>query len=258
MARFKLMIEYEGTRYSGWQVQQNARTIMGEILKASYDVFQTNDIELYGAGRTDAGVHALGQVAHIDVQTTLAPHILTMKLNDKLPADISIISAEKVPQSFHARHSAEFRSYTYLIAQRRSAFGKTITWWIKDRLHEKSINDALQLMVGMHDFRSFTNDDPNEKSTKVLIEDIAVHREGDVIMIDIHGSHFLWNQVRRMIGVAVEVGRGTMPLSTVSSYLQTYSNEPAQFTAPPSGLYLAKIWYPGDTDTTLPRFLNLV
>ncbi len=258
MARFKLLIEYEGTRYSGWQVQQNARTIMGEILKASYDVFQTNDIELYGAGRTDAGVHALGQVAHLDVQTMLAPHVVQMKINDKLPADISIISVEKVAKSFHARHSALYRSYTYIISQRRSAFGKTITWWVKDRLNTEAIDEALQLMVGMHDFRSFTNDDPKEKSTKVLIEDINLHVVDNVIMIDIHGSHFLWNQVRRMIGVAVEVCRGKMTKATVERFLSSYSHDPAQFTAPPSGLYLAKIWYEGDENQPLPRFLNLV
>lgn len=131
MSRFRLYIEYEGTRYSGWQIQQNARTVQGEISAAVKSIFKTGNFELYGSGRTDAGVHALLQTAHLDVKTMLAPEIIRMKLNDELPADINILEAEKAPASFHARHDAIARSYLYQISRRRTAFGKRYVWWIK-------------------------------------------------------------------------------------------------------------------------------
>src|SRR5512142_724730 len=106
MARFKMYLEYEGTRYSGWQVQKNARTIQGELLGAAHEIFKTTAVELYGSGRTDAGVHALCQVAHLDVDTVLAPEIIRMKLNDGLPADINVLEVAKAPRTFHARHDA--------------------------------------------------------------------------------------------------------------------------------------------------------
>jgi tRNA pseudouridine38-40 synthase len=244
--RFKLYIEYEGTRYSGWQVQKNARTVQGELLGAMKNVFKTEDFELYGAGRTDAGVHALEQVAHLEVKTMLAPEIIRMKLNDELPADINIIEFEKAHPNFHARHDAIARSYLYQISRRRTAFGKRYVWWIKDKLDVKRLNETLQLFVGMKNMQSFTDDDTEEKSTKVLIEKIEVKEIGDLILIRVIGSHFLWKLVRRIIGVAAEVSRGKLSLDDVKRFLATKSEEPARFTAPPSGLFLEQICYKGD------------
>jgi tRNA pseudouridine38-40 synthase len=243
---FKLYIEYEGTRYSGWQVQKNARTVQGELIGAMRDVFKTDDFELYGAGRTDAGVHALEQVAHLEVKTMLAPEIIRMKVNDALPADINIIEVEKAHPKFHARHDARARSYLYQISRRRTAFGKRYVWWVKDKLDARRMNDALQLFVGMKDLQSFTEDDPGEKSTKVLIERVEVQETGDLILVRMVGSHFLWKLVRRMVGVAVEVARGKLSLDAVKEFLSTKSDAPARFTAPPSGLFLERICYKGD------------
>jgi tRNA pseudouridine38-40 synthase len=246
MARFKLFIEFEGTRYSGWQVQKNARTVQGELLDASRKLFNTSDSEVYGAGRTDAGVHALLQVAHLDVQTMLAPEVIRMKLNDYLPADIHVIEVEKTHKNFHARHDAIARSYLYQISRRRSAFGKRYVWWIKDKLNFKRMTEASKLFVGLKNFQSFTADDPEEKSTKVMIEEIQIKEYGDLILIRIIGSHFLWKQVRQIVGVLAEVGRGKIDLSDISRFLSTQSEEPAKFTAPPSGLFLEKIYYQGE------------
>src|SRR5438045_739551 len=174
MARFKLYIEYEGTRYSGWQVQKNARTVQGELLDIARKVFNTSTVEIYGSGRTDAGVHALQQVAHLDVKTMLAPEIIRMKLNDELPADINVLEVEKASPNFHARHDAMSRSYLYQISRRRTAFGKRYVWWIKDELNIERMWEAAKLFVGMKDFQSFTADDPEEKSTKVEIEQITI------------------------------------------------------------------------------------
>ena len=241
--RFKLYIEYEGTRYSGWQIQKNAKSIQGKILEAAEKIFNTKKIELKGSGRTDAGVHALCQVAHLDVNTMLAPEIIRIKLNDELPFDINILEVEKVNQKFHARHDAKLRSYIYQISTRRTAFGKPFVWWIKDKLDFDKMNKAAKLLIGMHDFVSFSDKDEEEKSTKVFVEDIQLKKENDLILIRIIASHFLWKMVRRIVGVLVEIGRGKLNENDVKKFLETKSNEPAKFTAPPSGLFLEKVIY---------------
>ena len=134
MPRFKLTIEYAGTRYSGWQIQKNAKTVQGEIDRAVRTVTGRKDFELYGSGRTDAGVHAIAQVAHLDVSTNVPAQTLRRRLNDDLPADINILAAEPVPHRFHARHDAVARRYLYQIARRRTAFAKPYVWWVKEEL----------------------------------------------------------------------------------------------------------------------------
>jgi tRNA pseudouridine38-40 synthase len=243
MPRFKLHIEYEGTRYSGWQIQKNARTVQGEIHEAIHHVFKTREFEFYGSGRTDAGVHALMQVAHLDVKTVLAPEVIRMKLNDELPADINILEVEKAPASFHARHNAASRSYLYQISRRRTAFGKRYVWWVKDELDFKKMQECSKLFVGMNNFASFTEDDPEEKSTNVLVESVQVKEDGDLILIRIRGSHFIWKMVRRIVGVLTEVGRGKLSFDDVRRFLTTTSDIPATLTAPPSGLFLEQVLY---------------
>ncbi len=245
-SRFKLFIEYAGTRYSGWQRQENAKTIQGTLIKAVKEVFGDNFMDLQGSGRTDSGVHALCQVAHLDLKTVLAPEIIKIKLNDLLPSDINIIEVEKANQKFHTRHDAKSRSYLYQISRRRTAFGKKYVWWIKDKLDFKKMESAAKLFVGLHDFSSFSDDEPEEKSTKVLIDNIQIKEEGDLILIRIIGSHFIWKMVRRIVGILVEVGRGNRTEKDILNYLIKKSNEPAKFTAPPSGLFLEKVLYEGE------------
>jgi len=245
-SRFKLFIEYEGTRYSGWQKQENAKTIQGTIVKAANEIFGNDFVDLQGSGRTDSGVHALCQIAHLDAKTVLAPEIIRMKLNDLLPHDINIIEVEKTSTDFHARHDAKSRSYLYQISKRRTAFGKNYVWWIKDTLDFKKMESASKLFIGMHNFSSFSDDDPEEKSTKVLIDNIQLKEDGDLILIRIVGSHFIWKMVRRIVGVLVEIGRGRKSEKDILNYLNTKSNEVAKFTAPPSGLFLEKVLYEGD------------
>lgn len=241
--RFKLCIEYEGTRYSGWQRQENAKTIQGTIVKAANEIFGNDFVDLQGSGRTDSGVHALCQIAHLDAKTVLAPEIIRMKLNDLLPHDINILEVEKASQNFHARHNAKTRCYLYQISKRRTAFGKNYVWWIKDKLNFKQMESASKLFIGMHDFSSFSDDDPEEKSTKVMIDDIQMKEEGYLILIRIVGSHFIWKMVRRIVGVLVEVGRGKKTEKDITGYLNHKSAEVAKFTAPPSGLFLEKVLY---------------
>ena len=251
MPRFKLIIEYAGTRYSGWQIQKNARTVQGDIDRAVRTVTKRTDFELYGSGRTDAGVHALAQIAHLDVSTNLPPDTLTARLNDELPADINILSASVVPHRFHARHDAVARRYLYQIARRRTAFAKPFVWWVKEPIDLERMRRAAQAFVGMRDFQSFAErerekDKEDAKSTLVLVERLDVVDAGDLVLVAIEGSHFLWKMVRRVVGVLVDIGRGTLEPSAAAKLLAAPSNAPAKLTAPASGLFLERVYYEGD------------
>lgn len=243
MARFKLTIEYDGSTYKGWQVNKGELTIQGKLLEICLTLFETSAIEIYGAGRTDAGVHAIGQVAHLDVETKLSPTQILNKLNEKLPSTIQIINIESVDSRFHARHHAKARSYVYIISQRKSAFFKKNVWWTKEKLDCNAMQKASNLFIGLQDFSSFGRLLRKDESPKVEIQHISIQQKGDTIMIHIIGSHFLWNQVRRMVGVLVEVGKGNMNESHISQFMNSVSERPSQLTAPPSGLYLEHVYY---------------
>lgn len=246
MARFRLFLEYQGRRYRGWQIQKNARTVQGELVQALTGIFGDTRFEFQGAGRTDAGVHALMQVAHLEVQSRLAPGVLLTKLNQVLPSDINVVRVEPVSPRFHARHHAERRSYLYQISRRRTAFAKNFVWWVDAELDLDAMREAGRLFVGLNDFRSFTDDSSDEKSTRVLVEHLEIVEEGALLLVRILGSHFIWKMVRRMVGVLVEVGRGRLKPADVARFLAEDSTRPAELTAPASGLFLEKVFYAGD------------
>jgi tRNA pseudouridine38-40 synthase len=244
--RYKLTLEYVGTRYRGWQIQKNARTVAGELHQAIRTVTGREPRELYGSGRTDAGVHALHQVAHADLETHVAPAQLLWRINEELPADINLLALEVAARRFHARHAAVARSYLYQIARRRTALGKPFVWWVKDALDARAMARAGRLFEGLHDFQSFTDQDPAEGSTRVKVTSVEVREEGALVLVRIVGSHFLWKMVRRMVGVLAEVGRGDYDDDDVQALLRGPSDAPARLTAPPSGLFLERVLYEGD------------
>ena len=251
MPRFKLLIEYAGTRYSGWQIQKNARTVQGEIHRAIAEVSKRREFELYGSGRTDAGVHALEQVAHLELYTSLAPEMLRRLINDELPADIHIIRIDKAPHRFHARHDAISRSYLYQISRRRTAFGKPFVWWVREPLDLDAMRLAARAFVGRQDFAAFSDDDPEEKSTVVVLESLDIVEAGALVLIRVQGSHFLWKMVRRLVGVLAAVGKGEMPAGDAARWLGAASDRrgaitPASLTAPAAGLFLEKVTYKGE------------
>ena len=246
MSRFKLTVEYVGTRYRGWQVQKNARTVAGELIVAVKAVAGREPGELYGSGRTDAGVHALQQVAHLDLETRLPPPQLLWRINEELPPDINLLALEPAGRRFHARHAAVSRSYLYQIARRRTALGKPFVWWVKDKLDAGAMARVARAFEGLHDFRNFTDRDPEDGSTRVKVTSVEVREEGALILIRIVGSHFLWKMVRRMVGVLAEVGRGDYEEDDVAQLLREPSEAPARLTAPPSGLFLERVLYEGD------------
>jgi len=253
MPRFRLRIEYVGTRYRGWQVQKNARTVAGELQRAVRAVAGRDPGELYGSGRTDAGVHALEQVAHLDLETRMPPAQLLWRINEELPPDINVLALEPAARRFHARHAARARSYLYQISRRRTALGKPFVWWVKDALDAAAMARAAGRFEGMHDFQSFTDQDPEEGSTRVQVESVEVREEGALILIRILGSHFLWKMVRRMVGVLAEVGRGALGEDDVARLLRGPSDAVAPLTAPPSGLFLERVLYEGDAPPGLLR-----
>jgi tRNA pseudouridine38-40 synthase len=246
--KYKIFLEYNGTNYAGWQMQKNAKTVQGTLIETIKEIFRKSKgeskfIDLQGSGRTDRGVHAIEQVAHLECETMLAPEILKQKMNDLLSSDINILEIEKVYDRFHARHSAESRQYLYVISKRRTAFEKRYVWWIKDKLNVSRMQEAAEMLVGMHNFRSFAERTEEDKSTLVKVESVTVTDDDNKIYIRIKSSHFLWKMVRRLVGVLVEVGRGNFNRSDIEQLLKEHSEEPAKYTAPPSGLFLEKIYY---------------
>jgi tRNA pseudouridine38-40 synthase len=258
MRTWKLTLEYDGARYSGWQEQANAKTITGELRKAAEDLFQ-RQVELGGAGRTDAGVHALAQVAHLKLsprggrpKQLPRPHEILFGLNDRLPSDINILQVADAPDRFHARHDAVSRSYLYQISTRRTAFEKKHVWWVKDRLNAEAMAQCAALLVGRHDFAAFSEHDVRRdgQSTIVVVQEAELAVAEHLLIFQITASHFLWKMVRRLVGSIVEVGRGHVSAADFARLLDhphmPSKLEPARLTAPPSGLFLAQVTYPED------------
>lgn len=245
MPTYKLTIEYEGTRYSGWQAQGNTqKTVQGHLVRAATDVF--GEVDLGGAGRTDAGVHAAGQVAHLRLRKTVEPIQITRKINDLLPHDIHILSAARAADGFHARHDATSRTYLYQISTRRTAFAKPFVWWVKDALRVEAMQRAAGHIAGRHDFSAFTDKRlAADESRIVVVEACHVALADDLILFRITASHFLWKMVRKLVAALVEVGRGTMTAEGFGAYLDPRA-ETFQPSAPPSGLFLESITYQGE------------
>jgi tRNA pseudouridine38-40 synthase len=244
--RYRLTIEYQGTRYHGWQGQENARTVQGELLRAARELFG-GPVDLQGSGRTDAGVHAIGQVAHLETARPLPEERVVLGINDRLPPDINLLDARRADDRFHARHHATGRSYLYQISTRRTAFGKPFVWWVKDRLEVEAMRRAAAGLPGMRDYASFT-DRRVEKgtSTKVLVREATVAEAGALVLVRLRASHFLWKMVRRVVGCLVGVGRGEISAGDFEKFFAGPSPYPAKATAPPSGLFLEELIFPGE------------
>ena len=236
--------------------------MQGHLIRAAQQV--VGDVDLGGAGRTDAGVHAAGQVAHLRTHKPADPLQLSRKINDLLPHDIHVLDCVRARDNFHARHDATSRVYLYQISTRRSAFAKPFVWWIKDRLDFDSMQRAATAIAGRHDFSAFTDKRlKQDESRIVVVESCELVRAGELILMRIAASHFLWKMVRKLTATLVEIGRGNMEADAIASMLHANA-EPFQPTAPPSGLFLESIVYEGETfdrplepivavDTYVPR-----
>jgi len=255
MQTFRLTLEYDGSRFSGWQEQINARTVQGELKQAVLELFRT-DVEVQGAGRTDAGVHAVGQVAHLKVhgketrgkRPALTAAEILRELNDKLPASIAVLDVTEVPPRFHARHDAKSRAYFYQISTRKAALSKRFVWWVKEPLDVARMQQAAMLIAGRHDFVAFRAADPSKpgESTIVVVETAEVSLDDNLIVFRIEASHFIWKMVRRLTGTLVKVGRGEVSVEEFRDLLSGKKNpklDIAAWTAPASGLFLEGVRY---------------
>lgn len=252
--RYRLVLEYDGTNFHGWQKQAEVRSVQGDVLKAAARVFGEVAMDLQGCGRTDGGVHALEYTAHLEVASALPLDEAARRLADEMPKDIALLAVERADPRFHARYSCLARSYVYQLRTRKSAFGKRYSWWVREPLDLEAMRQAAAVMEGMHDFAAFAEKQELKKSTLVEVRQIRLLAEGgDLVRLRVVGSHFLWHMVRRMVGILVEVGGHRLEVTAVGELLRgAPSDLPARHTAPAAGLFFEKAFYDEDE---LARFL---
>jgi tRNA pseudouridine38-40 synthase len=258
-AAFRLLIEYDGGRFAGWQKQgpkqtaAGVRTVAGIIEKILHDAGLDAQV-LMGSGRTDAGVHALAQVAHLHLAAKSAPkaHELQRLFNDALPHDLSVREVRPCSSAFHARHDAMERSYLYQLSSRRSAFAKPYVWWVKRPLDLRDLKAAWGAFQGNHDFSSFADLEPGE-APLVQVRACEVAESGSLILLRVTATHFLRSQVRRMVGATVSCALGdddpARILMDLKSPTEAANLHLGKLAAPAAGLFLERVRYSGDPET---------
>jgi len=245
MPRYKLLIEYDGAPFFGWQVQENGPSVQGTLM-AAVEAFCGERVKVQGAGRTDTGVHALGQVAHVDLAkdwpTDTVRDALTAQLR---PHPVAVLAADKVPETFDARFSARQRHYLYRIVNRRPdlALERGRAWRIPYRLDAAAMAAAAQELVGRHDFTTFRHVDCQAKSPVKTLDRLDVERSGDEVRIIAAARSFLHSQVRSMVGALVLVGEGRWTADDLIAARDARDRSACATVAPPEGLYLVKVDY---------------
>jgi len=242
MKTFKLVIEYDGTDFVGWQVQPNGRSVQG-VLQAALAQLTGSNVSVIGAGRTDAGVHARGQVAHIRVETALDAEAILHGLNSLLPEDVVVHDVVQVDNTFHARYSARERTYRYIIVRHRTAIDRRIAWYVKYRLNVELMQKAASMILGVHDFRSFAaakTETKNFHCTVTYSEWIEVE---DKLVYEIRSNRFLHGMVRALVGTMVDIGRGHIALEEFPRILESRNRSRAGISAPAHGLVLESVRY---------------
>jgi len=245
MPRYKLTIEYDGTPYSGWQIQDNGPSVQGALIEA-IAAFSSERVSVNGAGRTDAGVHALGQVAHIDLAKEWETDVVRDALNAHLrPQPVAVLAAEIVADDFDARFSATKRHYLYRIVARRAdlALERNRVWRVPRTLSVAAMNEAGQRLVGNHDFTTFRAAECQAKSPVKTLDRLDVTRVGEEVHVHASARSFLHHQVRSMTGSLVQVGDGKWSADDISRILAARDRTLCGPVAPANGLYLVKVDY---------------
>jgi tRNA pseudouridine38-40 synthase len=245
MPRYKLTLEYDGTPFVGWQMQENGPSVQGRLAEA-IKAFSGEEIMPRGAGRTDAGVHALAQVAHLDLAKDWEPWKVREALNAQVrPDPISVLACERAADDFDARFSAKARHYLYRIVNRRSplALDRDRAWQVPHDLDAAAMHEAAQLLIGHHDFTTFRSSECQASSPVKTLDRLAVTEAGDEIGIEAAARSFLHNQVRSMVGSLKLVGEGKWKAHDLKAALDARTRGACGPVAPPSGLYLARVDY---------------
>ncbi|MBJ6751976.1 tRNA pseudouridine(38-40) synthase TruA [Geomonas anaerohicana] len=245
MRNIKLIIEYDGTAYAGWQVQPNGLTIQ-EVMEKALAKMLGEHATLHASGRTDAGVHARGMVACFKTERTMPLRAFREGLNSLLPSDIAVREAAEVPLDFHARFNAQAKHYRYtmLLDDLRSPLVRHTAWRVKGKLDIEAMRAACKLFVGEHDFAAFRGANCAAKTTVRRIYSMELAQEGRLLHLDINGSGFLKNMVRIITGTLIEVGQGRLSAADVAHLLKGGDRQNAGMTVPPQGLCLMQVFYP--------------
>jgi tRNA pseudouridine38-40 synthase len=257
MKRAKFILEYDGSGFSGWQIQPGARTVQG-VLQDALTLMMGTMTTIVGSGRTDAGVHALGQVAHADVARDIPPRNIMMGLNSSLPRDVRVIDCSLADRDFHAQRSALGKLYRYVILNRAAptALDRNRVWHIRQALDHKAMTAAARVLIGENDFAAFKSAGDDTTTVRHL-RTLQIEREKDRLTLYFEASGFLKHMVRNVTGALVEVGLGKMTIDDLERHLRSRSRENAPPKAAPQGLTLMKVYYgngtffvPGELDPT--------
>ena len=245
MAKYKIIVEYDGTNFVGWQKQENGPSIQSSLEDAIKKI-TSETVSVFGAGRTDSGVHAKGQVAHFEFSKNISLGSIRDGINQHLrPLPIAILDVEEVDDDFHARFSAKLRTYEYLIINRRAplTFNKNLAWGVFKKLNMDAMKDAASNFVGKHDFNAFRSVDCQSSSSIKTVQSCSIETNDQHIKLNVAAKSFLHSQVRIMTGTLVEVGKGKFNSSDVRDIIKSRDRSQAGATAPAHGLYLLKVEY---------------
>jgi len=242
MRDIKLVIEYDGTNFVGWQTQANGRSVQEEITKVLEQALQ-EPVSVIGSGRTDAGVHARGQVASFRTTSSLGVGSIVSALNGLLPDDINICSAEEMPGEFNARYDAKERVYRYYVARRATAIGRQYQWVVKYSLNLVAMNAVASQIVGDHNFESFCKYDTEVKHYRCTVTKSIWFEQGGRVIYEIRANRFLYGMVRALVGTMIDVGRGFTPIAAFRDIMDAKDRRRAGMAAPPQGLFLEEVLY---------------
>ncbi len=249
MPNYKLILEYDGSHFHGWQVQPGLRTVQGE-LEAAIATLTGEKVRVNCAGRTDRGVHALGQVVNFQLQESWSPERMLVGLNGITGRDVAVIAAEVVPDSFHARFDALARQYVYQICLRPLAVGRQYRFYCKFPLDLQAMKEASQCLLGEHAFEAFSQKSPDEKHYLSRVERVEWEDHDGLLTFRIRANRFLHHMVRLIVGTLIQVGRGKLTPEEFAKILADRNRNHIGFAAPPHGLFLERVFYPDDASET--------
>ena len=244
MKRYRCVVEYDGTDFSGWQRQPGQRTVQS-VIEEALRAMTGETVFVRAAGRTDAGVHADGQVVTFELAANIPPHGLLRGLNSALPVDVALVDVAEAPADFDARFSARGKVYRYTVWSHfvRSPLRARRAWHVREPLDVEAIRTAAAALVGDHDFRAFRASDCDRRTTRRIVRRIDIDRQGALLTIDVEATAFLKNMVRILVGTLIDVGRGRLPPDAVERMLATGDRTIGGMTAPPQGLTLLRVIY---------------
>lgn len=255
MGSFRLTLEYDGTEFAGWQAQPGRRTVQGEVERACRETCG-KAVRATAAGRTDAGVHAAGQVASVALDWRRGPERLRMALNSRLPEDVAVTACAEVADGFNARRDAVARAYRYAILTRetRSPLLRRCAWWVREPLDIGAMQSAARLFEGRHDFSAFTTAQGRARGSRREVARCRISARGPLILLDVEGNAFLHHMVRIIASALVEAGKGRLPAARIRRSLARLDPEPPAAVAPAPGLALLAVRYRRERRMPLPAW----